>query len=214
MKAIIFDLDGTLLDTLEDIADSMNATLKAFNLPDHPTEAYKHLIGGGVANLVKLAAPDAEKAGYDPAQILSRYQKEYAVRQADKTAPYAEIPELLAALADKGIKMAVLSNKPHEATIQIIANYFPDTYFDCVLGQTPERPVKPDPGGALEVLALFGESPEDVIYLGDSGSDMRLAKLVGLIAVGALWGFRDRDELLSNGADDLVETPMDILRFF
>ena len=214
MKAIIFDLDGTLLNTLDDIADSMNYVLQSRGLPVHPAEAYKLFIGDGVANLTKRAAADAQSAGHDIAQIEAEYRAEYEKRQADKTAPYAGIPELLAALVERGVKMAVLSNKPHESTTQIIADYFPGIHFDSVLGQRPGRPVKPDPGGVLEILDTLGESRSNIVYLGDSGTDMRVAKTVGLKAVGALWGFRDRAELTTNGADAFAETPADVLRFF
>ena len=214
MKAIIFDLDGTLLNTLDDIADSMNYVLKSHDLPQHPAEAYKLFIGDGMTNLVKRAASGAEVLGHDIALLEGEYRAEYARRQADKTAPYPGVPELLAALVERGIKMAVLSNKPHEATVAIIADYFPGVHFDSVLGQSPGRPVKPDPGGVLEILDILGVSRSNVVYLGDSGTDMRVAKNVGLKAVGALWGFRDRAELTANGADAFAETPADVLRFF
>jgi len=214
MKAIIFDLDGTLLNTLDDIADSMNHVLQSRGLPTHPTEAYKLFIGDGIYNIVSRAAGDAEASGHDMAALVEEYRAEYTRRQADKTAPYEGIPELLAALTGRGVKMAVLSNKPHADTVRIIADYFPGIHFDSVLGQSPGRPIKPDPAGAFEILETLGESRSNVVYLGDSGTDMRLASVAGFKAVGALWGFRGRAELTTNGADAFVETPMEVLRFF
>jgi len=216
IKAIIFDLDGTLLDTLDDIADSMNHVLKVHGLPEQPVEAFKLFIGDGVTNLVSRAAmaAEADKAGLDFAKLETEYRAEYELRQADKTAPYDGVPELVKALSERGIKMAVLSNKPHEATVQIIKDYFPGIFFDSVLGQSPGRPVKPDPSGALEILDALGVPRREIIYLGDSGTDMRLAKAVGIMAVGALWGFRGRTELTQNGADAFAEGPIDVLTFF
>ena len=137
MKALIFDLDGTLLNTLDDIADSMNEVLRRHGLPPHATDAYKYFVGDGVLNLVRRAASGAEAAGLDPLRLEVEYSALYLLKQADKTAPYDGISKLLSVLAGRGVKIAVLSNKPHDATLKILSHYFPDTAFDAIIGQRP-----------------------------------------------------------------------------
>jgi len=211
MKAVIFDLDGTLLDTIDDIAGSMNEVLKRHGLPQHNIGEYKLFVGCGVANLVRQAAAGAEAAGLSLAGLEAEYRTEYSKRQADMTAPYADIPELLSALASRSVKMAVLSNKPHDATQEVIAHFFQGVGFDAVIGQRPGRPTKPDPDGAFEILKLLKLKSEDVLFVGDSGTDMQTAKAAGMRAAGALWGFRGKNELVENGADELAERPLDLL---
>lgn len=211
MKAVIFDLDGTLLNTIDDIADSMNSILKRYGLPLHTVPEYKYFVGDGMANLVRRSAPGAEAAGYPWSRLETEYNAEYLLRQADKTRPYDGIPELLTALNGRGVKIAVLSNKPHDATLRIIARYFPDIHFDAIIGQRPGYPVKPDPGGALEILGIMGEPPDETLYVGDTGTDMRTAKAAGLQAAGVLWGFREKDELAENGAGLFIRRPLDLL---
>ena len=211
MKAVVFDLDGTLLDTIEDIADSMNHVLDQHGFPCHSISEYKLFVGDGAANLIKRSVCGAG-ASYDMlAQLEEGYRAEYLKRHADKTKPYDGIPELLAALTDRGIKKAVLSNKPHNSTEKVIAHYFPDIVFDAVIGQRPGHPIKPDPGGVLEILGILGVKKEDILYVGDTGTDMLTAKAAGLKAVGALWGFRDKAELAANGADVYAGQPMDLI---
>ena len=212
MKAVIFDLDGTLLDTIEDIADSMNHVLDLYGFPRHSIAEYKLFVGDGAANLVKRSVSGSGASDTMLGQLEEGYRAEYLKRHADKTKPYDGIPELLAALADRGIKKAVLSNKPHDSTEKVIAHYFPNIEFDAVIGQQPGRPIKPDPGSALEIVGILGVKKEDVIYIGDTGTDMLTAKAAGLKAVGALWGFRDESELAANGADLLAWQPMDLIR--
>ncbi|MCL1809730.1 MAG: HAD family hydrolase [Clostridiales bacterium] len=211
MKAVIFDLDGTLLDTIDDIACSMNEVLKRHSLPQHTIDGYKIFVGKGVASLIRQAAAGAEAAGLSLSGLETEYRAEYSKRQADRTAPYAGIPELLSALASRSVKLAVLSNKPHEATLEVIAHFFPDVLFSAVIGQRQGRPAKPDPNGAFEILKLLVLTSEDVLFVGDSGTDMQTAKAAGLKAAGALWGFRGKKELVENGADVLAERPLDLL---
>jgi phosphoglycolate phosphatase len=123
------------------------------------------------------------------------------------------IPELLAALVRRGVKMAVFSNKPHNVTHEVVARYFPEIAFDAIIGQRSGYPIKPNPSGVLEILDIIGLPREDVLYVGDTGTDMQTAKAAGLEAIGALWGFREKDELIQNGAYILVESPLDILNY-
>ena len=211
MKAIIFDLDGTLLDTIEDIADSMNHVLDRNGFARHTIEEYKLFVGDGATNLVKRSVRDAGATEDMLLLLETEYRAEYNKRQADKTKPYDGIRELLSSLADSGVKKAVLSNKPHDSTEEVIAYYFPDVVFDAVIGQRPGRPIKPDPCSALEILEIIGVEKADVLYVGDTGTDMQTAKNAGLKAVGALWGFREKAELAENGADVYIEHPMELL---
>ena len=213
MKAVVFDLDGTLLNTLGDIADSLNAVLVQRGLPAHPTEAYKRFVGGGAIDMIRLAAPDAEAKGHTFTQLLDAYADAYAIRQSNKTAPYEGIPELLQGLAERGIAVAVLSNKPHIATQAVVASYFPDTDFVAVFGQRTGIPIKPDPTGALEVLALMGLQGQEAFYVGDSDVDMLTANAAGMRGVAALWGYRGYEELAAAGAALFAEHPLDILQF-
>ena len=211
MKSVIFDLDGTLLDTIEDITDSMNHVLDRYGFSRHSIAEYKLFVGDGAVNLVKRSVCGAVVSGDMLTQLEEGYRAEYLKRHADKTRPYDGIPELLAALTDRGSKIAVLSNKPHEATEKVIAHYFPTIVFDAVIGQRPGHPIKPDPGGVYEILGILGVKKESVLYIGDTGTDILTAKAAGLKAVGALWGFRDKAELAGNGADLYAAQPMDLL---
>ena len=211
MKAIIFDLDGTLLDTIEDIADSMNYVLGNHGYPLHTIAEYKIFVGDGAATLVKRSVRDLGVNEDMLTKLETEYISEYLIRHADKTKPYDGMLELLSALADRGVKIAVLSNKFHASTEEVIAHYFPGIVFDAVIGQRPGYPIKPDPAGALEILGILDVERDDVLYVGDTGTDMLTAKAAGLRAVGALWGFRDKKELAANGADLYAGRPMDLM---
>ena len=211
MKAILFDLDGTLLYTLEAIGDSINTVLDRYGLPTHPLEAYKKIIGPPATEMVTMAAPGATEKGYSPEQLLNDYTEVYAAMQKAKTKPYEGIPELLAALVERGIKLAVLTNKRHVATQEVIADFFPNIDFVAVIGARPGIAVKPDPFSALEILEIMGIQAQEAFYVGDSGTDMQTAVAAGMKAVGALWGYRDRKELADGGAELFVEHPLDIL---
>ncbi len=215
LRAAIFDLDGTLLDTIEDLTDSMNAALTALDLPLHTAAECRNLVGDGLATFIRRALPERLRMDEAAAARLDeRMRTEYKARQALKTKPYPGVAEMLAGLARIGIPHAVLSNKPHASTLSVVARYFPGHPFRIVLGARDGVPVKPDPGGALEIAALMGLPPADILYLGDTNTDMRTAVAAGMFAVGALWGFRTRDELLANGARALAARPQDVLGFF
>jgi len=210
-KAIIFDLDGTLLDTLEDLANSMNKVLKSQGLPIHDKEKYKYFVGNGMYNLALRTLPLDKREESYVRHCHALVKEEYGKRWADTTKPYKGIPELLDKLTALRYKLAVLSNKPHEFTLLTVKKLLERWRFDAVLGERSGIPRKPDPAGALEIASLLNIAPKEFLYLGDTGTDMVTAKASGMYAVGVLWGFRKADELLENGADVLIKTPIELL---
>jgi phosphoglycolate phosphatase len=213
MKAVIFDLDGTLLDTLDDIADSMNTMLKKFGLPTHNVEDYKYFVGDGATTLAERCAPNAHVANITASQLASAYKAEYSNMQANKTIPYDGIPELLSALAERGIMMAVLTNKAHPAALDVMSLFFPTIHFDAIIGHRPGHPLKPNPTGVHEIMKQLNLSSEEVLYVGDTNTDMQTAAAAGLKSVGVLWGFRSEKELIDSGADIIVSHPLEILQY-
>jgi phosphoglycolate phosphatase len=210
--AILFDLDGTLLDTLEDLADSMNAALHSLGLPTHGREAYRIFVGDGVENLVKRAIPSSHLGDADLIRdAVRRMREEYGRRWHEKTRPYQGITTLLDAAGALGVKCAILSNKPHPATVEVVAHFFPTYRFAAVLGARPGVPIKPDAGAALEVATTLGMEPARFLYLGDTNTDMLTAVAAGMDPVGVLWGFRDAKELTEAGARVLAGHPREIL---
>ncbi len=208
-RAVLFDLDGTLADTLDDIADAVNHALAAHGLPTHPREEYKALVGEGVDRLVEKAVPAGRADLHD--SVYGEVRDFYLEHMLDRTVPYDGVPEMLDRIAGRGIPMAVLSNKPAPATKRIVAELFGRWEFAAVVGQTPGEPHKPDPGSALRIAAALGAVPADCLYLGDTSTDMETAVAAGMFPVGALWGFRGAEELLAHGARALIERPLDLL---
>jgi phosphoglycolate phosphatase len=211
-RAVLFDLDGTLLNTLDDLADSMNASLRRFGFPPHPSELYKRLVGDGLVALVSRALPEGDRDETTIDKVAVAQWEEYSRNWANKTQPYDGVPELLDALQDRGIVMCVLSNKPDDFTRVIVRKFLSKWKFAVVEGQRPEIPVKPDPTGANQIALKVGVGNDEFLYVGDSNTDMRTASAAGMFAVGVLWGFRSREELLSAGAKALIERPIDLLR--
>lgn len=210
-RAVLFDLDGTLLDTIEDLADSMNAVLDKFGFPVHDIKEYKYFIGDGIANLVRRALPPESRSEETINCCVDAMRQEYGRRWADKTCPYRGIPELLDGLHARGLKMAVLSNKLDEVTKLVVAKLLPRWKFEFVLGERPLVPKKPNPAAALEIARLMNIRPCEFLYLGDTSIDMKTANAAGMYAVGALWGFREAGELTAGGAKILIENPVDLL---
>ncbi len=207
-RAIIFDLDGTLLDSLADIADSMNRVLAALGLPEHPHEAYRYFVGEGMATLVARALPPEQRE--QPTireQALTAMRREYGRNWRNQTRPYPQIPELLTALNRQGVTLTVLSNKPQEFTDQAVADLLAPHQFAAVRGARADTPQKPDPTGALALVAQLALPVTDLLYVGDSGIDMETAKRAGIFAIGVLWGFRPAEELRDHGADALISHP-------
>ncbi len=211
-RAVLFDLDGTLLNTLDDLGDSMNRVLQANGFPQHPISAYKRFVGDGVENLVRRAIPPAVAAiETEVKRITEEMKREYKASWDVKTAPYPGIPELLAALSERKVPAAVLTNKPHPLVSSILQRYFPGIRFAAAYGDRPGVPRKPDPLTALEISRQIGIPPGEFLYLGDTDTDMKTASAAGMMPIGALWGFRDAEELVRAGAERLIAAPMELI---
>lgn len=205
-KAFIFDLDGTLLNSLLDISDSVNIVLEKYKLPLHDIESYKYFVGNGIAVLAKRALPPDFSEEQFP-QFLSLVEKEYAKRQMDRTKPYEGILEMLRAMNEKGISISVLSNKPDEFTKIVVNHYFKDIKFDIVLGATAKLPRKPDPAAVYYIVNKIKIPLEDIAFVGDTSTDIQTGKNSGIFSIGVSWGFRKIEELNSAGADLLIHNP-------
>jgi phosphoglycolate phosphatase len=210
-EGVIFDLDGTLLNTLEDIADAMNKVLIDRNFSVHNYDEYQLFIGNGIRNLVSMALPENVRTEKFVDVCFKKMFEVYGTHCLVKTHMYKGIAELLDSLTSKNIKMAILSNKADTLTQHIVKELFAKWTFAAVLGERPNIPRKPDPAGAFEAIQMLGCNPEKILYLGDSGVDMRTANAANVYAVGALWGFRSKEELLQNGAKAFVEQPVDLI---
>jgi len=210
-KAVVFDLDGTLLDTIDDLTDSANAVLAASGFPTHSAEAFKYYVGDGVRSLVARMLPEGHRDEITIESSLAAFRMEYGLHWADKTMHYKGIPQLLNALAEKNIKMTILSNKADEFTQLVVKKLLPDWKFEAVFGESPAIPKKPDPSGACKIASLLGIPAGEFLYLGDTNVDMKTAVLAGMYPVGALWGFRKSDELVEGGARVLIPRPETLL---
>ncbi len=210
-KAILFDLDGTLLDTLEDIGNGMNHVLEERNFPVHKLNAYRHFVGDGAAMLVSRTLPEERRDDEIIQECLEAFKKYYAQNWKVKTVLYEGVAEMLDAVTMRGLKIAVLSNKPHEFTVQCVTELLSNWKFNIVLGLRNSVPRKPDPAGAKEVARSLGLPQSQFLYVGDTAVDMQTANAAGMFSVGVLWGFRTRDELVDNGAKALVSHPLEIL---
>ena len=212
-NAIIFDLDGTLLDTIEDLADSMNHVLRSFGFKGHSIQAYKSFVGEGIDILSRRALPPENRNEEMIARCVAAMREEYGRRWDQKTRPYPGIPELLDALSQRGLPMAILSNKPNDSSQMVVAKLLPRWSFNIIFGARSSIPKKPHPAAALEIAELMHLAPEEFLYLGDTGTDMKTATGAGMFPVGALWGFRSAQELIAQGARVLIEHPLDLLQY-
>ncbi len=210
-KAVIFDLDGTLLDTLEDLANSMNRVLSRNKLPTHPVESYKYFVGDGASTLVRRVLPfEVESPEGVFERLLREFLEDYSNNWDVATKPYPGIDKLIKGLERKGLKMAILSNKPHKFTKLCVKRFLNDFTFNEVFGERPGVPRKPDPQGAIELAERLEVTPSQCIYLGDTSIDMKTAVAAGMYPVGVLWGFRDKEELLKSGAKRLISHPEEL----
>jgi len=214
-KACIFDLDGTILNTIDSIAYFGNKALTKYGFGEIETERYKEMVGNGAKVLVRKMLKDN---GCDCDEInkkvLGYYKEIYDNDFLFKTTVYDGIRQLLVELKDRGIKIAVLSNKPHITTKKLIDNLFGEDYFDICYGNREGIPLKPDTTALLALISELGVTTNDCIYIGDSGTDMQTGKGGGLFTIGVLWGFRKRDELAANNADLIISHPNEILKYF
>jgi phosphoglycolate phosphatase len=211
-KAVLFDLDGTLLDTIEDLTDSMNAALGRLGFPGHSSEACKQLVGEGVEHFASSALPSEQSRNEAMvARCVVLMKEEYWKRWAVKTRPYSGIAELLDALVGRDFRLAVLSNKADDFTTMMVAHFLPGWRFETVAGARPDVPRKPDPAPAIIVAEELGLAPAEIVFLGDSRTDMETARAAGMFPVGALWGFRSAEELLRSGARYLIRRPDELL---
>ena len=212
-KLVIFDLDGTLLDTIADLAESANYALKQLDYPTHPVDAIRTFVGNGINKLLERALPAHEQTEENVMRMRSHFVPYYDVHNADLSNPYPGIVSLLEDLQAKGIQIAVASNKYQEATVKLVKQYFPNIDFIEILGQREGINVKPDPTIVFDILQKADVSKEDILYVGDSGVDMQTAINAGVDAVGVTWGFRPRAELESFQPMGLIDKAEELLGF-
>jgi phosphoglycolate phosphatase len=210
--AVLFDLDGTLLYTLKDIADSVNQALGYLGFPPHQLNAYKYFVGDGRQALAIRALPEHHRDIATVSELVSYIDDEYSKRWANNTLPYEGITDLLDALTIKHIRLTILSNKPHDITQLMVSKLLGKWQFQAVVGAQSSLPKKPDPSAAVQIARRLDIPPPEFLYLGDSDIDMKTATAADMYPVGVLWGYRTAEELLSNGARKLIRHPTDLLR--
>lgn len=210
LRAALFDLDGTLLDSLQDLAVAMNHALATQGLPVHPVASHRRFVGEGVRVFVARAVPQGREDLHEA--VLATYKAFYAEHMLDHTRPYPGMREVLARLQGEGVKLAVLSNKPDAATRQLVEALLPDVRFGAVYGERTGVPRKPDPTAALGIAAELGVGPGDCAFIGDTAVDMDTARAAGMYGVGVTWGFRDVEELQAHGARALAHSSDELLQ--
>lgn len=209
-KLVIFDLDGTLLNTIADLANSTNYALKVLGYPIHEPDKYIFMVGNGINKLFERALPDGEKTEENVLRVRQEFVPYYDQHNADKSRRYPGVTELLETLQTAGMQLAVASNKYQAATEKLIAHYFPNIKFTAVFGQREGIPVKPDPIIVKEILQIAKVQEEETLYVGDSGVDMQTAINAGVTSCGVTWGFRPRTELESFHPDHIVDNAEEI----
>ncbi len=214
IRAAVFDLDGTIADTLENLAFCSNSVLSEFGLPAVDTVHYKHFVGDGASTQIRRVLRYLKKDEDElHEKVFRRYLDFFDRNCLQKVVSYDGIPELLASLKKLGISCTVFSNKPHLQAVKVVEGIFPKGTFEIIRGQQEGFPKKPAPDGALLIAKELGVSPSECIYLGDTDTDMKTGKNAGMFTVGVLWGFREEDELKKAGADALAAAPADVLSF-
>ncbi len=211
-KAVLFDLDGTLLDTLEDLAMSGNRMLAARNFPEHPLDAYLYFVGEGARNLVNRTLPEAARDDATINACLKEFLDDYEINWKVKTQLYPGIADMLDYLQAEGYRLSILSNKPQNPTRNCVDEFLSRWQFEEVWGKRDGIPRKPSPESALKIAEIMRLSPAEILYLGDTRIDMETANSAGMFPAGVLWGFRPKEELLDAGAKVLLKTPLDIVK--
>ncbi|MBR4135051.1 MAG: HAD family hydrolase [Bacteroidales bacterium] len=210
-RLVIFDLDGTLLNTLQDLADSANYMLEQHHFPTYSADAYKYFVGNGMPKLIERIMPGVHAPKELFNECLKMFLDYYTIHMSDKTEHYPGITDLLKSLKERGIKIAVATNKAHEVLPELFASFFPEVAFDICLGQRPGIPVKPDPQMVYDILETTGCAAAETLYLGDTGVDIQTALAASVTPVGVLWGYRPRSEMEAAGATLFIEHPLDLL---
>lgn len=210
VKAVLFDLDGTLVNTLEDLGDSCNLALTKYGFPNHDMEAYKIFIGNGMKDLVNNILPEDSRDEETHSKVFKAFFSHYSEHFADKSRAYDGIYEVVCELKKRGYKVAVVSNKIQVMTDEVVKKCFGDL-FDIVCGNREGYPPKPDPTLTLKIIAELGAKPEECVFIGDSGNDAKTAVNVGCPGIGVLWGFRGKEELTECGDKLFAEKPEDLL---
>lgn len=212
-KLVIFDLDGTLLDTIDDLATSTNYALQCAGYPQHDLLAYRYFVGNGINKLIERALPYDKKTESEVARLRKDFVEYYGAHMSDHTKPYDGIVSLLEELQSRSIMIAVASNKYQEATRTLVAKFFPQIQFSAIFGQRNGIAPKPDPTIVFDILQIAGVGKDEVLYVGDTNVDMTTARNSGVRSVGVTWGFRPQLELEESGANFIVHRPEDILAF-
>lgn len=211
MDNFIFDLDGTLLNTLNDLAASTNYALRWARMPEHSVDDVRRFVGNGVKKLMERAIPDGlDNPKFD--ETYATFRKHYLEHSLDTTKPYSGIPEVLAELKRRGKKLAIVSNKFYAATQELARHFFPET-IEVAIGERENIRKKPAPDTVLEAMRQLGVGKEGTVYIGDSDVDIDTARNVGVPCISVLWGFRDREFLIEHGATHLISKPEELLKF-
>lgn len=209
-KTVIFDLDGTLLDTLDDLMNAVNFALREFSFPERSREEIRSFIGNGVIKLMERSTPEGTDA-VTQEKCLETFRKHYLIHMADNTAPYEGIIALLQRLKAMGIKTAVVSNKLHPAVVGLCEDYFP-SLIDVPLGVAEEKERKPSPLNVYRAMEMLSSDKENTIYAGDSNVDVETAHNADLKCIGVTWGYRDREDLISHSCDYIADTADEVLK--
>lgn len=211
VKAVVFDLDGTLCDTICDLADAVNFALSSLGCPNHPTETIKTFVGNGIRNLIETSLPYDKRDEKTVNAASEWFFKYYKIHFADKTKAFEGVNQTLLGLRERGIRLAVCTNKEDGMAKAVVKSLFGDS-FDIVIGNSDRFPLKPAPDSVLHIINEIGVKTEETVFIGDSDVDIITAKNAGIKSIGVTWGFRSKNELLENGCDAIAEHPSDIIK--
>lgn len=210
IKAVLFDMDGTITNTLDDLADATNYALSAFGFKTHETDAFRYFVGDGIPKLIERALPEEKRDAETILAVKDKFFEYYNVHSMDKTAAYPGVPEVVKEVMSLGYKTAVVTNKDEPAAKEILSKLYPDC-FDYIFGASDDIPKKPDPTLAHIAMKKLGVTPDDCVFVGDSCVDIQTAKNSGAYDVGVSWGFRPRTELEEYGATAIIDEPNELI---